>query len=855
MIAKDTSTPDTIAQETVKTYYIQEKNIVPDINIGTDYKDFKFKVEVNPAGWENDYTVFIKNFKAMDGGMIEHTQASHHVNSVSSKGSISHCTLEVDSEIRKCLNCIGTRFFDKAAGQCVLCSSRMPNCAFCHKENICDSCQDYKDVFGSSNCLTDISLCVEPKYSRYNQERCDSCEHAAPNTCRCGPHWDLVNSSLGGTRKMCSCKIANCNSKNSFIFVINLSLGLDCSASTTKCAKCLEGFYYKVGATDECIEDKQIRTLTQPRYGVDLAAAVKTIKPCSDPVCLSCALDFTQCSCYPGQFSYTTNLNPIENKVCSSTNNVVGYGLSSSPNPHRGLTLLEACLVSNCQDCKLNNQECRQCPTGYYFQPPSNGVYEGCYPVGSIPDGWVRREGSFELLDCTEGLYFYEQSSKLCRYKALVEITDISTNESKENNKAVFRIRVDKGELRIIDGVPPSSGSLELSDTDLLAFLSYHFEIQTEPSTQLTQEVKGDQLGLSYPEYSVSFKIKFKIKQQAIQHSYNSKEVQSPPNSVLKYKNNEGLTQLEFEVFPKQRPQESTQPQPAQQYLSESQVTYTKVSSKATQTISVASRILTLVLLVANIDLSSTIFKIIQIITIFDKLRFINVDIKNSFGDFIRFIGDLFKVGLIQSDDYHIASVPKYNKFEKLDYSVISYRNKPDKILFLFAGIILNIVAMFITKSIKGLKNTDYFKIEKKGLLIKKLKKIASGLHLMTVADVFFVTGHQILHQDMSNLFVNPEYLASYILSVISFSYCCWLVLRIALSFTKPSSEEVQKLSESKAVSTEVQKEKVKRNKVHPEGESPTNNPLRFRRLSRREGVSNLISQRSNSRKTKTKSK
>ena len=225
MIGKDAFTADTIDQETVMRQYRSQSSMTPNINTNLDYRDFKFEVETNPGGWANDYAVFFKNFKVMDGGMIEHADASHHVNSASPEGSISHCTLEVDSEVRKCLNCIGTRFFDQTTGQCVLCSSRIPNCKLCHKENICTVCENYRDVFGTSTCFTDMNLCVEPKHSRYNQERCDSCEHAPPNTCKCGGNWDLVDSSLGGGRKMCSCKVANCkNFIFSFIYSSRSSL-------------------------------------------------------------------------------------------------------------------------------------------------------------------------------------------------------------------------------------------------------------------------------------------------------------------------------------------------------------------------------------------------------------------------------------------------------------------------------------------------------------------------------------------------------------------------------------------------------------------------------------------------------
>ena len=599
----------------------------------------------------------------------------------------------------------------------------------------------------------------------------------------------------------------------------------------------------KKGAADECIQDKDIASLASPRYGVDLSAAQSTIKPCSDTTCISCASDYTKCACSPGQFYHTTTNNPIQNKVCSSSNTVPGYGISSSANPFAGLSLLESCSVRSCQDCKANNLECLQCPSGHYFKPASDGVYDACFQPNSLSRGWGQRQGSFELFDCTQGLYFYDNSSKICHYKVLVEIDDITSIDDKENNRAVYRLRVEKGELNIAAGTPTTNGYLELSDADLGDFIDRHFEIQTEPSTQLTREIQGQVIRLAYPEFTQSFKITFKIKEQKLQPFYNSKAIQAPQDPVLKYKSNQGTTLLEFQVSPKQRPED---PNPVtnltngerQQHMTNQQINIVKFSSSTTQTISLVSKILTLILLIANFDLTSTIFRIIQLITVFDKLRFMNIDIKNSFGDFIRYIGGLFQVRFIQRNDYHRASVPKFNRFWEMNYSVIAYRNKPDAFLLFFAGIIIEIFASVLTRSILDLKNTEYLKIEKRGLLVKNLKKIASGLHLMTVSDIFFTSGHQILHQNISKLFLYPEYLASYVLSVISFLYCCWFVLDVILAFTKASQQEIENIVVEKQVITpepkKDQKEEAenqqghshshKCNQVHPEAESSFRN-------------------------------
>ena len=568
----------------------------------------------------------------------------------------------------------------------------------------------------------------------------------------------------------------------------NRFLGVDCYAATNKCLECKPGFYIKGGTADQCIQDKEIATLISPRYGVDKAAAKPTIKPCSDPACLSCASDYTQCACNTGQFYYAITNNPVENKVCSSTSDVAGYGVSSSSHRFTGLTLLEPCSVSPCQDCKQNNLECRLCPTGYYYKPPTNGVYEGCYQGDSLPEGWGSRESSLKLFDCTEDPYYYDSVNRICHYKAQIKIEDITTKEDKTNNKSVFQILVVKGQLSITGGTPTSPGYLELSNDDLEDFISYHFQIQMNPPIQITREVRGHWMMIIYPGNSSNFNISFKMITQSFKAVYNGKQVESPSNSLLMFSTNQSSNTLHFQVTPNTTNSEETRENPQNsetpriQYLTERQITYTKLAAKTGQVISLTSKILSIVLLVANIDLTSSIFKIIQLITIFDKLRFINVEIKNSFGDFIRYIGELFKMEFLQKDDYHLASFAKHNKFNRFDYSVIAYRNSPAKILFFTAALLLEGVSYYLIHGLKKIKKKEFLRMEKRGCLIKNLRRTSSGMFLMTLSDVFFSSGHQILHQNLNTLLKNPIYLPSYVASLIIFLTSCCLIQSSILS-------------------------------------------------------------------------
>ena len=207
MIGKMIWNAATIEHETVMRHYRRQILITSPIDTQSDYRDFKLKVDASPTSWQHKFEVMITSFRAMDGGMIEHAEASHQVNSVSPEGSVPFCEVEVDS---KCLSCVATRFLDQSTGLCELCGSKISNCFACHTGTICDVCWNMQDAFGSTSCLTDLSLCLKPTHSRYGSFRCDSCEHPAPNSCKCGANWDLVDSSLGGGRKMCTCKIEDC---------------------------------------------------------------------------------------------------------------------------------------------------------------------------------------------------------------------------------------------------------------------------------------------------------------------------------------------------------------------------------------------------------------------------------------------------------------------------------------------------------------------------------------------------------------------------------------------------------------------------------------------------------------------
>ena len=237
--------------------------------------------------------------------------------------------------------------------------------------------------------------------------------------------------------------------------------------------------------------------------------------------------------------------------------------------------------------------------------------------------------------------------------------------------------------------------------------------------------------------------------------------------------------------------------------MSDSEEKAARLTTTTTQVVTIASVGTTVVILIVNLDVTATIFKVIQLITIFDKLRFMNVKIKNSFGDFIEFIGRLFEVKFINKEDYHEASIIKQNKFKTANFSVIAYRTKPDKIILYIVVLFLQIIIACLASGLKTTKKTDFMGIEKRGKLIRRLNKISSGMFMMVVIDVLFVTGHQILHQNISKLLTKAEYFVTYILSLIMFLCCIWRVCSITNTLSRSIWSEVKRSNEKKETEKE----------------------------------------------------
>ena len=175
-----------------------------NMDVDNYYRDFRFRVDSDMNEDLINYDVYFQSMVVMNGGMLETPQSSRVVAEEGNElGLIDNCLLELDSIDRKCLWSRLGYYYDKSTKKCEHCSSKISNCLYCRSATLCDSCQGYQDVFGSTSCLDSLKGCVAPKYSRFDENRCDRCDLKSPNNCRCAENFKQVQSPLGADLKMC----------------------------------------------------------------------------------------------------------------------------------------------------------------------------------------------------------------------------------------------------------------------------------------------------------------------------------------------------------------------------------------------------------------------------------------------------------------------------------------------------------------------------------------------------------------------------------------------------------------------------------------------------------------------------
>jgi hypothetical protein len=170
------------------------------------------------------------------------------------------------------------------------------------------------------------------------------------------------------------------------------------------------------------------------------------------------------------------------------------------------------------------------------------------------------------------------------------------------------------------------------------------------------------------------------------------------------------------------------------------------VATSSTRVLSQGGQYISIIVVLMNFDISGTIFKVIQIINLFDKLRLMNIRLNGLLGKFLDSIAEMFNTNLIQKDDYHLTAKPRTDRFQETKTQVIAYRRKVDKMVFLTFGLLIDLFIVIWNWKSPLRSDMPLTKLEKRGNIVKRLLKLNQVFLLMAAIDVFFYCGHQLLH-------------------------------------------------------------------------------------------------------------
>jgi hypothetical protein len=171
-------------------------------------------------------------------------------------------------------------------------------------------------------------------------------------------------------------------------------------------------------------------------------------------------------------------------------------------------------------------------------------------------------------------------------------------------------------------------------------------------------------------------------------------------------------------------------------------------------------------------------------------------------GYFLERVFSAFDSNMISTDDYDQTARPGWNRFNELRVQVIAYRRKLDKFviftLILFVEIYLHflwkklnrMVTQFLQSKKIESTNPDLFdtekdklsrqKMKKTGLRIRSLDNISFVVTLLSVLDIMFYSGHQLIHQRPSTIFGsgNFDWTLSYLWSLSLLFFIIYLFIR-----------------------------------------------------------------------------
>lgn len=622
---------------------------------------------------------------------------------------------------------------------------------------------------------------------------CTKCTDGNEGSCEvCGVHHNL---NLG----LCSCAVASlsgcryCGDKSNCTLCETGKVKVTTQATqlVESCileASCGVGNY--VNGTNHCVScqgiDPQCATCDNSGqclscsegYRIEGGACV----PCSITGCAICDTSGASCDeCSAGLFLHT-ELGQADQCQSDCSSPVGHYEKTTTPgvcgkcNEDFGVGCT-ACSLGGCANCEQYfdgpvSGRCDSCIENAFLNPNNQCqlVLEGCIEMDEVNGVCLECHEDYYLASsdslcklCKENLsQAKEEDTSFCQFTKEVQFTDM-TSKGSDDMTNVFKFEIE--------------GS-ENPKEDMERLITDNFEVKVEPAEAETSIFVNEE------EKMVEMKLKNDVEEATVSFILQDEEFQ-PTGSDRKLTLVNNTEALNFQL-------KNTKSRERDEIPEEDQGLMNAIFTGALIA-TYASILLTYVATLSNVDFTGMVFKIIQIVLFFDKLRLINIKLTNKTGTLLKIFNDLFSADLIESQDYFKVTKTSKNEFQRGDVTVIVYRRKVDKIVVMILSLVLLLLKNYYLKKLKNKTGVTFKKAEKMAKRIIKLQNLAWVLFVSSVVDVIFYCGHQLIHQRYKTFIASFEYSFTLIISCIAFLYASFMLAKAIQktnSFTKKQLRE-----------------------------------------------------------------
>ena len=626
-------------------------------------------------------------------------------------------------------------------------------CFFCKQVNSRNVDGSF-DVFvqDETTCGTSINTVAHPKLlncsqGHYDSHACDECKDGfainfnyewigeqttaciANSECKTGlPQIAYEEISYGGgaSRKFCTSCPHNCAACNT---------GMECSS-------CTSGFSVLNPSTKRC--------------------------DCKVAHCLNCTS--SECDiCMDGRLKH---LQADGSVTCGATNCDAGFGrlpgeslpqyysaqcrpcqLANCPSCHSDYRVCAGCKDPNCQSCQSDYLICDVCKTGMEKDAETGLCVVPPPPPPPPPEPLVKcrspkvkedvNKNSSVCHDCSAKYKETEAAFPgLCGVSKTFNITEIEDFYEFYQAKRRFRI-----ESAWFSSTTPLTASI----------LSNSFTVTMTPSniSFRAETTAPDLIDIVFDEFSVrEMQITFSLSNSTIEETFRSNDdsvatklLISEDQQPVSFK----ITNINYDLLKTKEPNEE---------LAESSGEAVGRTGSALASLSTVAVVLGSVI---GADMSGSMLKAIQFILLFDKLRLINVELGSILGGFMEMVYEAFKSNLVEKDDFEQVAKIGHNQLFKQEVPVIAYRKKLDKMVMMSVCAILSVFSLILRLTVSSASSPK--KVIFVGKTMYLVDRVQVGLTLMSMVDVLFYCGHQVLHQRPDAITVNKEYFSTFLWS------------------------------------------------------------------------------------------